>query len=181
MAEAEGISAWRSQAIDQLAKARRDHGPGDNNIQDIVAKLRTVHIALGERRTGTSEEQRTYLLARATGTPLPELMAVGLDTNNWPAPPHSSPALAEPQPVSPDTAERIAHLFASVGALNDRPKPRYVTEYRPEDGERYRGQPLPWAIWDTAEDIPVAYHSDKDLADYQAGKASDRLSRRRQS
>ncbi|MFC8640133.1 hypothetical protein ACFUC2_05155 [[Kitasatospora] papulosa] len=179
MTEAESITAWRQRALLRLVDARR-FGDQDT-VRALLDELYDLHVALGERRVGTSEEQRTYLMARSTRTPLPELAAVGIDTNDWPVPPHSSPALADPVPASPDTEERISHLFAAAGPLADRrpPGPRYEARYRPEDGQRYRQHPLPWAIWDTREGIPIAYHGDKDLAEYQAGQASEKFSARR--
>ncbi|MGC4951009.1 hypothetical protein ACLQ2N_33060 [Streptomyces sp. DT224] len=179
MTEAKSIAAWRQRMLLRLVEARRS---GDQAQEDkIIGLLIEAHVALGERRTGTSEEQRTYLLARSTGTPLPELAEVGIDTNGWPAPPGSSPARAEPLPVSPDTEERISHLFAAAGPLGDRHPlpPRYEARYRPEDGQRYRNYALPWAIWDTRENLPVAYHGDQDLAEYQAGQASEKAEARR--
>lgn len=132
-----------------------------------------MHIALGERRIGTGQEQATYLLARSTRTALPELLTVGIDTNFWPAPPNS-PVSAEPYPASPDTERQITDLFQSAGPLSDRhaTEPRYEARYRPQDGQRYKGDPLPWAIWDTQEDLPVAYHGDQELSEYQADLAT---------
>jgi hypothetical protein len=180
MTEAESITPWRENALLRLVEARRARDKQAE--QAILNELVEVHVLLGERRVGTSEEQRTYLLARSTGTPLPELKEVGIDTNNWPAPPRSSPARTEPVSVSPDTEARISRLFAEAGPLGDRrpPPPRYEARYRPQDGQRYQGEPLPWAIWDTREDIAVAYHVDKDLAEYQAGQACERLTERRE-
>lgn len=174
MPQAESITAWRQRALVRLAEARRT-GATDM-AKEVMDELLNVHVALGERRTGTSEEQSTYLLARSTGTPLPELSVEGIDTNEWPLPPHSSPVVAEPLPASPDTEERISHLFAVAGPLADRrPRPpRYEARYRPEDRQRYRQHPLPWAIWDTREEYAVAYHGDKDLAEYQAGQATEK-------
>ncbi|MET9528148.1 hypothetical protein [Streptomyces coeruleorubidus] len=178
MTEAQGITAWRSRAIFRLVEARR--AGAQDTEQEIIAELRDVHVALGERRAGTSEEQRTYLLARSTRTPLPELEAVGIDTNAWPQPPHSSPALAEPLPASPDTQQRITSLFAAVGPLGDHrpPAPRYEARHRPQDGQRHKGEPLDWAVWDTELDMPVTYHPDKELAEYQADGASERYTRK---
>ncbi|MEU0857444.1 hypothetical protein ABZ352_18675 [Streptomyces griseofuscus] len=179
MTEAESITAWRSRAILRLSEARRDGR--DDDARQLTDELREVHVALGERRTGTTEEQRTYLLARSTRTPLPELAAVGIDTNRWPEPPHSSPARSEPVPASPDTEQRLTRIFQSAGPLGDRraTRPRYEARYRPQDGHRFQGALLPWAIWDTDLDIPVAYHGDKDLAEYQAESASQRFREKR--
>ncbi|AWI32662.1 hypothetical protein [Streptomyces tirandamycinicus] len=173
-----GFSTWRTRMVRRLRAAQMDGLDGE--AAQLAAELMGAHILLGERRLGTAEEQRAYLLARSTGTPLPELAAVGLDTNTWPAPPHSSPALAEPESASPATEERIMSLFRSAGPLGDRrlPGPRYEVRHRPEDGQRYKGRPLPWAIWDTREDLPVSYHCDQELAEYQAEQASERFARR---
>jgi hypothetical protein len=179
MTEAEGITAWRTRAISRLAEARR---AGDSSrAQDIAAELEAMHVALGERRVGTTEEQRIYLLARTTNTPLPELSAVGINTNNWPTPPGNCPVLANPLPASRETQERITDLFASAGPLTDRRAPvdRYEARYRPQDGQMYQGQALDWAIWDVQEGVAVAYLPDKDLAEYQAGQASTRVAARR--
>lgn len=180
MAEEQGISAWRTRALHLLAAARRSGGIAA--AEALIAELRDAHIALGERRVGTPEEQRAYLLARSTDTPLPELHAAGIDTNDWPAPPHSSPAHPDSPPPSLDTEQRITSLFESAGPLGD-PHPRderYEARYRPQDGQRYQQQPLDWAIWDRKLDIPVAYHADRELAEYQAGNASTlHASRRR--
>ncbi|MGR3934127.1 hypothetical protein [Streptomyces sp. BRA346] len=180
MTEAEGITAWRSRAIHRLAEARRNGNQA--KAKEIVAELMDVHVALGERRTGTSEEQRTYLLARSTRTPLPELADVGIDTNEWPLPPHSLPALAKPLPASPATEERISSMFAAAGPLTGRrpPGPRWEARYRPQDRQVWRGKPLPWAIWDTELNQAVTYHPDQELAEYQASQASDTLAKRRE-
>ncbi|MFB8025909.1 MULTISPECIES: hypothetical protein [unclassified Streptomyces] len=166
----EPITAWRSRALDRLASA---NATGHHDEAEVIAEeLRTAHIALGQRRIGTVEEQRTYLLARNTRTPLPDLLAAGLDTNDWPPPPNS-PTPVSPQATSPATEERISSMFRSTGALEDPSPPRYVSRYRPEDGQRYRDHLLPWAIWDTHLNIAVGWHGDQDLTDYQAGKISD--------
>lgn len=174
MMEAKSITAWRSHAIERLVEARRTCNQAAERA--IVAELVNVHVALGERRTGTTEEQHTYLLARSTRTPLPELAAVGIDTNEWPPPPRSCPASAEPLPASPDTVERLTSIFDAAGTLTDwrPPTPRYEARYRPQDDQRYQGTLLPWAIWDTRENFAVAYHEKQDLAEYQAGQASRR-------
>ncbi|PRH80579.1 hypothetical protein C6N75_03490 [Streptomyces solincola] len=177
MTEAEGITAWRERALLRLVEARR---AGDlDTAKEIVHELVEVHVALGERRTGTSEEQRTYLMARSTRTPLPELAEVGIDTNEWPLPP-SSPMRAEPLPASPDTEQRISSLFAAAGPLGDHrpPRPRYEARHRPQDGHRHRNEPLDWAVWDTDTDLPVTYHPDQELAEYQADGASERYARK---
>lgn len=179
MAEADpSVSAWRFHAIQRLMAARSSGH--DTEAEKVAAELRDVHVALGERRVGTREEQSTYLLARSTRTPLPELVAVGINTNDWPLPPHVSPTLAEPLPVSPATEERITNLFRSAGPLGDRrpPGPRYEARYRPQDGQRFQGKPLPWAIWDTELDQAVSYHPDRDLAEYQAGQAAEQYAGR---
>ncbi|MFD4933452.1 hypothetical protein [Streptomyces virginiae] len=177
--EAKSITSWRSSALEHLTAAR---ARGDQRLaEQIINDLITVHTALGERRTGTRAEQNAYLMARGTRTPVPELLNVGIDTNAWPTPP-ASPAVAEPRSASPATERRITDLFQSAGPLADRSAAgaRYEARYRPQDGQVFRGEPLPWAIWDTHENMPVSYHSDKELSEYQAATASDRYARLRQ-
>ncbi|MEU1221274.1 hypothetical protein [Streptomyces microflavus] len=172
MTEDQGISAWRASALARLTSHRR---AGRQEAADaILAELRKVHIALGERRTGTVEEQRSYLLARSTSTPLPELYAAGVNTNAWPVPPHSSPARPDSAPLSPDAEKRITNLFESAGPIGE-PAPRrdrYQARHRPQDGQVFQQRPLDWAVWDTDLDMPVAYHRDQELAEYQADNAS---------
>jgi hypothetical protein len=141
--------------------------------EKLTGELRAMHVALGFRQAGTREEQNTYLMARSTRTPMPELAAVGINTNDWPAPP-SSPTAVEPESASPDTEQRISDLFQSAGPLSDRwqPTARYKSEHRPQDNQRYRSKPLPWAICDTVTGLPVAYVPEQDLAEYQADQAS---------
>ncbi|MEU7228964.1 hypothetical protein [Streptomyces chrestomyceticus] len=179
MTEAQSISAWRERALRRLLSVRRAGRVTDE--AEILSELRDVHVALGERRVGTVEEQRAYLLARSTDTPLPELLAVGIDTNDWPVPPHSSPARPDSVPTSPGTEQRITNLFESAGPLGDpQPRgPRYETRYRPQDRQRYKQVPLDWAIWDTETNIAIAYHQDKELAEYQADNASARYAEQR--
>lgn len=173
----DSIAHWRERAVQRLSAARQNRN--SDEMQALTDELRTVHIDLGLRRTGTREEQNTYLLARTTGTPLPELAAVGIDTNAWP-PPLPLPAPAEPQHASPDTEQRITELFHAAGPLLDRngEEPRYVVKYRPEDEQRYRGALLPWAIWDTVEKLAIAHHEDRELAEVQADRASHILKQR---
>ncbi|MFI9052496.1 hypothetical protein [Streptomyces sp. NPDC053427] len=180
MAE-EAITAWRSRTIEALETARRVGR--EDQVQQIAEELEAVHVALGERRTGTREEQTTYLLARRSRTPLPELLAAGLNTNEWPLPASASPNGGDPLPASPDTERRLTGLFEDAGTLAHRPRPtpRYEARYRPQDGQRFKNQELPWALWDTQEDIPIAYHGDKDLCEYQADNATTRYERRRRS
>ncbi|WP_330335683.1 hypothetical protein OHS33_38540 (plasmid) [Streptomyces sp. NBC_00536] len=178
MTEREPIAAWRSSTLCQLRLAR---GEGSTEAeQRILDELVSVHVALGQRLVGTREEQNTYLMARSTSTPVPELLEAGIDTNGWPAPPHR-PAVAEPRPASPATEQRITDLFQAAGTLVDTLPvgPRYQTRFRPEDGHRFHNEPLHWALWDTHEDIPIAYHPDRDLCDYQAAMASEAFANRR--
>ncbi|MGW7089985.1 hypothetical protein ACWGH2_41750 [Streptomyces sp. NPDC054871] len=177
MAE-EAITAWRTRTIETLQVAQRQ-GRKDR-VQQLVEELEAVHVALGERRTGTREEQSTYLLARRSRTPLPELLSVGIDTNEWPSPPAATPNAGELLPASPDTERRLSGLFENAGPLprHPRPAPRYEARYRPQDGQRYKNRELPWALWDTALDIPVAYLEDKDLSEYQADNATTAYERR---
>ncbi|MFJ5142948.1 hypothetical protein [Streptomyces sp. NPDC088707] len=178
MAE-ESITAWRNRAVFRLEEARR---VGDvSRLQSILVELEQVHVALGERRVGTVEEQQVYRLARSTSTPVPELSAVGVNSNHWPLPQGNSPAVAEPELASQETQARISDLFASAGPLSDRRQPpdRYEARHRAQDGQMHQGRPLPWAIWDVREDVAVAYLPDKELAQYQAGLASDRVAAKR--
>ncbi|WP_404949111.1 hypothetical protein HFP70_35600 [Streptomyces sp. ARC14] len=178
MAEEQGISTWRTSALERLTQHRR---AGQQQSADaILAELREVHIALGERRTGTVEEQRTYLLARSTSTPLPELYAAGVNTNAWPVPPRSSPARPDSAPLSPAAEERITNLFESAGPIGD-PAPRdnrYQARHRPQDGQVFQQRPLHWAVWDTDLDIAIAYLPVQELAEYQADNASSRYANR---
>ncbi len=167
--------------MERLRAARR--GGDSAAVQEILAELCAVHVDLGLRRVGTSEEQNTYLLARTTRTPLPELLAVGIDTNQWPAPPNSTPSAVEPTPASPDTERRIAGLFHAAGPLADRraTQQRYTAEYRPEDGQRHHGELLPWAIWNNHHGYAIAYHSDRDLTEYQAEQATRAYEQRKKA
>ncbi|MEU6632936.1 hypothetical protein ABZ905_32320 [Streptomyces parvus] len=175
MAEQGAISVWRTRAIRGLAAARR--AGHDSEAQHLLEELRELHVELGERNVGTRSEQTTYLLARGSRTPLPELLAVGVDTNLWPLPSSTSPSGTEPVPASPDTERRITDLFQASDPLDNRPPrgPRYVAEHRPQDNQRFHEQPLEWAIWDTRTNLPIAYHPDKELCEYQADLASVRF------
>ncbi|MFD0352981.1 hypothetical protein ACFVHW_04415 [Streptomyces sp. NPDC127110] len=176
MTAVESFTAWRSGLLQQLLKARTRSDAA--TAEQITDELRAGHAALGELRAGTREEQNTYLFARHTSTPLPELLAFGIDTNSWPTLPQS-PRLAEPPPVPPETQHRISAMFESVGPLEAMAEgPRYQVRHRPQDGQVFCGQPLPWAIWDTREVMAIAYHPDRDLCEYQAAKASEAFSRR---
>ncbi|MER5482617.1 hypothetical protein ABT024_05285 [Streptomyces sp. NPDC002812] len=171
------ISEWRSSVIDDLLRARE---AGDTHKQDqLVEELRNMHIALGTRTTGSTEEQNTYHLARSAGISLPELAAVGIDTNLWPWSGQGL-ELIEPGQASPETERRIADLFESVGSLKSyRTMSRYTAQHRPQDGQLYRGRPLTWAIWDNEQNLPIAYHGDRELAEYQADLATRLLEERR--
>ncbi|MER7759498.1 hypothetical protein [Streptomyces sp. NPDC097619] len=173
MTGATAITAWRSRALDSLRLAR-ESGQGQAE-QRILADLRAVHEALGRGLVGTPEEQKDYLFARRTGSPVPELAAVSIDTNEWPLPPSAVPTASGLSRTSPETEQRITELFALTGPLaaGAADNPRYEARFRPEDGQRFQGTPLPWAIWDTQDNIPVAYHGDKELCEYQASIASD--------
>ncbi|WP_155553599.1 hypothetical protein [Streptomyces sp. E1N211] len=170
------ITAWRTCMIKGLEAARRH---GDNELAErITDELRLMHVALGHRQAGTREEQNIYLMARSTRTPLPELAAVGIDTNEWPPPP-TTPTAAHSENASPDTERRITSLFQAAGRLSDHQpaRARYTTEHRPQDNQRHRGRLLAWAICDTATGLPVAYHAEKELAEYQADQAAELLKR----
>ncbi|RSS95071.1 hypothetical protein EF903_05370 [Streptomyces sp. WAC05292] len=179
MTETKPITAWRSRTLASLRLAR-EYGQAEAE-QQITDELIAVHAALGERRVGTREEQTTYLLARSTGTPVPELQEVGIDTNTWPTPAHV-PAVAEPRRPAADIEQRITNLFELAGPAVGLPVgPRYEARYRPQDGQLFKGAPLPWAIWDTREQFPVAYHGDQELAEYQAAIASEAYDTRKRS
>jgi hypothetical protein len=166
------FTAWCHGAVSRLSAAR---AAGDNlKVDELVAALRSTHENLAERSIGTTEEQNGYLVARHTRTPVPQLAAVGIDTNNWPMPHQQAVAPSGDTEASPETSRRISDLFAAAGPLRDRSadKPRYVAEHRPQDGQIHRTVPLPWAIVDTSTGIAVAYQPDKDLAEYQAERAA---------
>jgi hypothetical protein len=178
MAEAEAVRGWLLRTLQHLETARR--AANVEQVERLMADLIAVHVDLGERRVGTREEQTTYIMARSTNTPLPLLLAHGIDTNTWP-PLRHLPVPAAPQQASPATERRIKDLFQAAGVCaNRRPRaPRYVARYRPEDEQVFKGTPLPWALWDTHEDQAIAYHPDKDLCEYQADVASEVYENRR--
>lgn len=168
------FTAWCHGNISRLSAAQE---AGDQAAAaELVATLRAAYDGLAERRVGTEEEQNSYLLARYTRTPVPELIAVGIDTNTWPMPvrPQQPGSTASEAEASPETSQRISDLFAAVGPLRapSADKPRYTAEYRPEDQQKHRGVPLPWAIVDTLTGIAISYHSDPELTEYQADRAS---------
>lgn len=170
--EAHSISAWRTQKVQELSAAQYN---GDSETAArLVEELRRAHVLLGRREYGTREEQNTYLLARTTGTPLPELAAVGIDTNTWPAPP-SSPSTFESQHASRATEDRITQILGAAGPLSDRQEPpdRYLVEYRPQDNKRYHGVAQPWAMLDRETGLPVTYFTEKEEAEWQADQASE--------
>ncbi|MEU5181181.1 hypothetical protein AB0G49_14125 [Streptomyces longwoodensis] len=172
--EGQSITAWRTQMVRQLAAARER---GDvQTAHAIERKLLIAHLEVGRREAGTRDEQNTYLLARLTRTPLPELKTVGIDTNTWPEPP-KTPSVHGPQNASPDTERRIRDLFREAGPLSDRKPPaaRYRVDYRPQDNERHHGELQAWAMIDTETNLPVAYFAEQDWAEYQADQASDRF------
>lgn len=170
--EAHSISAWRSQKVQELSAAK--YNGNAEAVDRLVEELRAVHVLLGHRQTGTREEQNTYLIARTTRTPMPELAAVGIDTNTWPEPP-SSPTTFESQHASPATEDRLSRILAAVGPLSDRQQPpdRYRLEHRPQDNKRYHGKAQPWAIVDRETGLPVAYFTDREEGEWQAEQASE--------
>jgi hypothetical protein len=172
------ISPRRTSLVRRLAAAQQR---GDaEEAQALTEELRLLHVELGARRVGTREEQTTYLMARVTRISLPELTAVGLDTNTWP-PPANLPVPTEVETASPDTERRITDLFHAAGPLSGRREEteRYTVEFRPEDNEHHRGVLQPWAFMDREAGIPVFYSDDREWAEYQADRANDRLADRR--
>lgn len=171
MVNGHSITAWRTCMVKNLqtARQRRDTELAEGILRD----LRAMHVALGHRQAGTREEQNAYLMARSTRTPLPELAAAGIDTNEWPPPPNT-PIATHVENASPDTERRITSLFQAAGKLSDSQpaRARYTTEHRPQDNQRHRGRLLAWAICDTTTGLPISYHPEKDLAEYQADQAS---------
>jgi hypothetical protein len=170
--EAQSISAWRSQKVQELSAAQ--YNGNAEAVARLIDELRAVHVLLAHRETGTREEQNTYLLARATGTPMPELAAVGIDTNSWPAPP-SSPTTFQSQHASPATEDRISRILGAAGPLSDRQPPpdRYRVEHRPQDNKRYHGIAQPWAMVDRQTGLPVAYFAEREEGEWQAEQASE--------
>lgn len=176
------IAQYRTDMVNRLFAAlyNDDH----TTAERLRGDLQALHVSLGHRQAGTREEQNTYLLARSTHTPLAELRKVGIDTNQWPAPPLPEAAPAgDPaeETASPDTERRISRLFRSVGPLSDRRRPpaRYGTQFRPQDDQRYDGKLLPWAICDNETGLPVAYLPEQHVAEYQAEQASDKFTARK--
>ncbi|MEU9925050.1 hypothetical protein AB0H51_27845 [Streptomyces griseoluteus] len=170
--DGQSIAEWRNRKVRAYSAACYD-GNKDAAAR-IAEELRQAHVALGHRETGTREEQNTYLLARASHLPLPELAAIGIDSNDWPPPP-AAPAPIQPHNASPATERRISTLFEAAGPLSDRPTPpaRYRHVHRPEDNKRFKGRALPWAILDTETGLPLAYFAEEEAAEYQADQASD--------
>ncbi|MFJ8301335.1 hypothetical protein ACIQ9R_36290 [Streptomyces sp. NPDC094447] len=171
------FTEWSSSTIRRLAVART---AGDLAAAEaILVELRTAYTRLGMREVGTDEEQNAYLLARHTQTPVGELQAVGINTNSWTLYTRQetpeAPLVSETE-ASPETSRRISDLFAAAGPLRAPSEARataaYAVEFRPEDDQVHQGTPLPWAIVATDLDIAVAYHGDKELAEYQAERAN---------
>ncbi|MFJ4342671.1 hypothetical protein [Streptomyces sp. NPDC088915] len=170
------FTAWSNGRLARLKAAR---AVGDDTMAAKLGdELREAYLRLGNRSTGTPEEQNGYLLARYTRTPVPELCAVGIDTNAWPMPvrQESSGTLVSEAEASPETSKRITDLFTAAGPLRARfareTRSHYSVEHRPEDQQVHQGTPLPWAIVDTATGVAIAYHPDQELAEYQADRAS---------
>ncbi|MFE1270606.1 hypothetical protein [Streptomyces sp. NPDC058758] len=168
---------WSRSTLRRLAAARAAGHHAE--AERAVAELRAAYTRLGAREVGTEAEQNAYLLARHTQTPVPELAAAGIDSNSMPLRTRQDAAgtpLASETEASAETSRRISDLFAAAGPLRApstaRTTAAYVVEHRPEDHQVHQGAPLPWAIVATAEGVAVAYHGDKDLAEYQAERAN---------
>lgn len=168
------FTAWCHGTISRLSAAK---AAGDETaVTELVETLRDAYEQLGQRRVGTDEEQNSYLLARYTRTPVAELVVVGIDTTTWPMPvrPTQAEPVVEEAEASPETSRRISDLFAAAGPLRAAAsnKSRYKAEHRPEDQQKHRGIPTPWAIVDTSTGIAISYHADQELTEYQAERAS---------
>lgn len=161
--------------IDRIRAAR---AKGDRPAeQEASAELREAYIRLGNRETGTLEEQNAYIIARSLGCLPDELRDLGItpdelplsSVRSVPSPPPTQP----PSPVARHLDDHVAELFAHIGGPDDEePEPRYTVADRPGDNIRYRGELQRFAVIDTSDGLPVGWYGDRDLAETIADSIS---------
>ena len=160
--------------IRRLEEARRS---GDAAAEEsALEELRQAYIRLGNRTLGTEEEQVAYRISMDFLGQPPRLATLGVTIENLPNPADDPPLHPSRQPpaVSEETRSRVADTLSGFNSNHFGDFRRYRVEYRPGDNKRWRGIPLPWALIDAHDGLPVAYYSDQELAELQAEDA-DRI------
>ncbi|MGW2496163.1 hypothetical protein ACWCV2_16895 [Streptomyces pseudogriseolus] len=158
-----------------IARVQRAREAGDTRAErTALEELLEAYTRLGNRETGTVDEQNAYIVGRRLGA-LPEVLTeLGVTAADLPITAPRRPTLP---PAPSPTHDSVAERFAHIGGPDDgEPPARFVVEHRPQDNKRYKGRLCPWAIVDTADQLPVGWYYDRDFAELTA----DAVSRLRQ-
>ncbi|MGY4935825.1 hypothetical protein ACWD7T_32955 [Streptomyces sp. 900116325] len=164
------IAAYAHPLAEQI-RAARDQG--DECAERLVLEqLLNAYARLGNRELGTVDEQNEYIVARHLGA-LPEAMReLGLTPDDVPMPPGRRRPPPPPQAPAVEDAARIGDRFAHLGPDDDEPEDRFTVDVRTQDGMRYEGRAAPFAIVDTHDGLPVAWYTERHVAESMANTAN---------
>ncbi|MGW2550012.1 hypothetical protein [Streptomyces sp. NPDC001635] len=161
--------ASKNSPLFDLVRAARLSGDAGAEHQ-ALEELLGAYTRLGNRQTGSVDEQNAYIVARRLGSLPDALVDLGVREEDLPMPAARRPS---PPPAQPADAEaRVAERFAHVGGPGEETVARYVVRFRPEDNKRYKGRLCPWAVIDTTDGLPVGWYYDRDFADLVADDIS---------
>ncbi|MEU1592745.1 hypothetical protein ABZ468_07760 [Streptomyces sp. NPDC005708] len=151
----------------RAARAARDTCAERQALEELFG----AYTRLGQRLTGTVEEQNAYIVARRLGALPDALVELGVREEDLPVPAsrRSSPPPAARLDHGGSAAQRFAHLG---GPDDEGPSARYVVKPRPEDNMRLKGRLLEYAVIDTNDGLPVGWYWDRDWAETVADAAS---------
>ncbi|MEU6756079.1 hypothetical protein [Streptomyces sp. NPDC046685] len=172
--------AARYEPLIILIRAAR--AAGDSTAERAArGRLIDAYGRLGRREIGSTDEQNSYIVSRCLGVLPAVLQELGVQPDELPMPetrrsPTPPAASAPPQPAnsafSGEDAARIGDYFAHIGGPDDEPTDRFAVHDRPDDNMRHLGRPLPFAVVDTHDNLPVGWYADRDLAETMADAAS---------
>ncbi|MFB7403412.1 hypothetical protein ACFCZR_24870 [Streptomyces rubiginosohelvolus] len=167
----ESFAARNATLINQVVRARRagDEQAAARALEELLAQ----YTRLGQRLTGTDEEQNAYIVARRLGALPAALTELGVREKDLPPPAARRPTVPPVVDATEDDAEaRVVRRFASLRAEDSERPARFRVDYRPQDNMRHHGTPLPYAVVDDQDGLPVGWYPDSDWADLVAGTAT---------
>ncbi|MEV7512108.1 hypothetical protein AB0O57_29545 [Streptomyces sp. NPDC091201] len=166
--------SFAEQYMHVIHRIRDARERGDRPAERAAAaELIEAYARLGNRQAGTLEEQNAFIIGRSLGCLPGTLRELGINADELPPADRRTNPAPPPAPPSNHRLDDVADRFAHIGGPDDdEPEPRYTVADRPHDNMRHHGTLLRFAVIDTTDGLPVAWYSDRDLAETIADSIS---------